>query len=253
MKLRKRWQKVKVIHYSCFDPGHLSLQKQSVRRNTERFPDDFMFELTKKEQDSLRSQTVILKRVQHSKSPPFAFAEQGVAMLSSVLNSDRAITVSIAIMRTFIHLRTMIASRDELKRKIAAMENKYDEQFRIIFEAITQLIEEDEKQKKKIGYIKERQAKYGKRTRKNRMVEWKLWNGAKSKVSQLCQQRPRVFPKVPFCPLTLPFIPRRSFKYGHLARSFFVVAQGNGDLRPCPWVNGREKNMDYFSLSIAFG
>ncbi|MEJ2171102.1 MAG: ORF6N domain-containing protein [Desulfobacterales bacterium] len=141
--------------------------KQSVRRNIDRFPDDFMFELTKKEQDSLRSQIVILKRGQHSKYPPFAFTEQGVAMLSSVLNSARAITVNIAIMRTFTRLRTMIASHDDLKRKIEAMEKKYDDQFRIVFEAITQLIEEDEKPKKKIGYIKEGQAKYGKRSRKN--------------------------------------------------------------------------------------
>ena len=88
-------------------------------------------------------------------------------MLSSVLNSDRAITVNIAIMRTFTRLRTMIASHDDLKRKIESMEKKYDEQFRIVFEAITQLIEEDEKPKKKIGYIKEHQVKYGKRSRKN--------------------------------------------------------------------------------------
>ena len=141
--------------------------KQSVRRNIDRFPDDFMFELTKKEQDSLRSQTVILKRGQHSKYPPFAFTEQGVAMLSSVLNSDRAITVNIAIIRTFTRLRTMIASHDDLKRKIEAMEKKYDQQFRIVFEAITQLIEEDEKPKKKIGYIKEGQTKYGQRNRNN--------------------------------------------------------------------------------------
>jgi len=141
--------------------------KQAVRRNIDRFPDDFMFELTKKEQDSLRSQFVTLKRGQHSKYPPFAFTEQGVAMLSSVLNSDRAIRVNIAIMRTFTHLRKMLVTHKDLKRKIEAMEKKYDEQFRIVFEAITQLIEEDEKPKKKIGYIKERQAKYGKGRRKN--------------------------------------------------------------------------------------
>ncbi len=135
--------------------------KQAVRRNIDRFPDDFMFELTKKEQDSLRSQFVTLKRGQHSKYPPFAFTEQGVAMLSSVLNSDRAIRVNIAI------IRKMLVTHKDLKRKIEAMEKKYDEQFRIVFEAITQLIEEDEKPKKKIGYIKERQTKYGKGRRKN--------------------------------------------------------------------------------------
>ena len=141
--------------------------KQAVRRNIDRFPNDFMFELNKEEQDSLRSQFVTLKRGQHSKYPPFAFTEQGVAMLSSVLNSDRAIRVNIAIMRTFTHLRKMLVTHKDLKRKIEAMEKKYDEQFRIVFEAITQLIEEDEKPKKKIGYIKERQAKYGKGRRKN--------------------------------------------------------------------------------------
>jgi len=141
--------------------------KQAVRRNINRFPDDFMFELTKKEQDSLRSQFVTLKRGQHLKYPPFAFTEQGVAMLSSVLNSDRAIKVNISIMRTFTHLRKMLVTHKDLKRKIEAMEIKYDEQFQIVFEAITQLIKEDEKPKKKIGYIKERRAKYGKKSRKN--------------------------------------------------------------------------------------
>jgi hypothetical protein len=141
--------------------------KQAVRRNIDRFPDDFMFELTKKEQDSLRSQFVTLKWGQHSKYPPFAFTEQGVAMLSSVLNSDHAIGVNIAIMRTFTRLRKMLVTHKDLKRKIEAMEKKYDEQFRIVFEAITQLIEEDEKPKKKIGYLKESQAEYGKGRRKN--------------------------------------------------------------------------------------
>ena len=141
--------------------------KQAVRRNIDRFPNDFMFELNKEEQDSLRSQFVTLKRGQHSKYPPFAFTEQGVAMLSSVLNSDQAIMVNIAIMRTFTRLRKMIDSHEDLKSKIEGMEKKYDDQFRIVFEAITQLLEVDEKPKKKIGYLKERQAKYGKKGRKN--------------------------------------------------------------------------------------
>lgn len=126
-----------------------------------------MLELTKKEQDSLRSQIVTLKRGQHSKYPPFAFTEQGVAMLSSVLNSDRAIRVNIDIMRTFTRFRKMLVTQNDLKRKIEAMEIKYDEQFSIVFNAITQLLEEDEKSNKKIGYIKERQAKFGSGNRKN--------------------------------------------------------------------------------------
>ena len=88
-------------------------------------------------------------------------------MLSSVLRSKRAIHVNIQIMRAFYQLRNIIVSNDDLKRKIETMEKKYDEQFRIVFEAITQLLEVDEKPKKKIGYLKERQAKYGKKGRKN--------------------------------------------------------------------------------------
>ena len=98
---------------------------------------------------------------------PMVFTEQGVAMLSSVLNSERAIQVNIQIMRTFTKLRNMLSTHDDLKRKIEAMEKKYDDQFRIVFEAITQLIEEDQKPKKKIGYIKESQTKYNKKSREN--------------------------------------------------------------------------------------
>jgi hypothetical protein len=98
---------------------------------------------------------------------PAFITEQGVAMLSSVLNSERAIQVNIQIMHTFTRLRNMLANHEELKGKIEAMEKKYDGQFRIVFEAITQLIEEDEKPKKKIGYLKERQTKYGKSRRIN--------------------------------------------------------------------------------------
>jgi hypothetical protein len=88
-------------------------------------------------------------------------------MLSSVINSERAIQVNIQIMRTFTQLRNMLATHEDLKHKIEAMEEKYDEQFRIVFEAITQLLEVNQRPKKKIGYLKERQAKYGKKSRKN--------------------------------------------------------------------------------------
>ena len=127
--------------------------KQAVRRNIKRFPDDFMFELSKEEEDTLRSQIVILKgRGQHSKYFAMAFTEQGVAMLSSVLSSDRAIMVNIQIMRAFTQLRTMLATHADLKQKIEEMEQKYDEQFRIVFEAIRQLLEEDAKPQRKIGF-----------------------------------------------------------------------------------------------------
>ncbi len=113
--------------------------KQAVRRNIDRFPFDFMFELSKKEYRSLRSQNVILKRGQHSKYLPFVFTEQGVAMLSSVLKSDRAVHVNIQIMRAFIKMRQMFISHEDLKQKIIAMERKYDKQFQIVFEAIKHL------------------------------------------------------------------------------------------------------------------
>jgi len=143
-----------------------ALLKRAVRRNRDRFPNDFMFELSKSELDDLRCQFGT-SRWGGTRYSPFAFTEQGVAMLSSVLNSERAIQVNIQIMRTFTQLRNMLATHDDLKRKIEAMEEKYDEQFRIVFEAITQLLEVDQKPKKKIGYLKERQAKYGKKGRKN--------------------------------------------------------------------------------------
>jgi phage regulator Rha-like protein len=137
--------------------------KQSVRRNIKRFPPDFMFELTRQENQSLRSQNVTLKRGQHSKYLPFAFTEQGVAMLSSVLNSQRAIDVNIEIMRAFVRLRQMLSAHKDLERKLAALEKKYDDQFKIVFEAIAELMAPPEKPRRKIGFeVKEGRAKYGK-------------------------------------------------------------------------------------------
>ena len=142
--------------------------KQAVRRNIDRFPGDFMFELTDTEFKNWRSQFVTSKGDKMGlRYKPMVFTEQGVAMLSSVLRSKRAIQVNIQIMRAFIKLRQMYIGHKDLKRKIAAMESKYDEQFQIVFEAIKALIHEDAKPKKKIGYIKERQHKYGKGRRKN--------------------------------------------------------------------------------------
>jgi len=142
--------------------------KQAVRRNINRFPSDFMFELTDTEFENWRSQFVTSKGDKMGlRYKPMVFTEQGVAMLSSVLRSKRAIRVNIQIMRAFIKLRQMYISHKDLKRKIAVMESKYDEQFQIVFEAIKALIHEDAKPKKKIGYIKERQHKYGKGRKKN--------------------------------------------------------------------------------------
>ena len=128
--------------------------KQAVRRNIDRFPFDFMFELSKKEYQSLRSQNVTLKRGQHSKYLPFVFTEQGVAMLSSVLKGEKAVQVNIQIMRAFIMMRKMSISNDQLNQKIIAMERKYDKQFQIVFEAIKQLLAESDTPKRRIGYVK---------------------------------------------------------------------------------------------------
>ena len=127
---------------------------QAVKRNSERFPEDFMFQLSREESDSLRSQIVILKpgRGQHRKYLPYAFTEQGVAMLSSVLHSERAAQVNVAIMRAFVQLRGMLASHAELSRKLSALERKYDAQFKVVFEAIRELMEPPKKERRKIGF-----------------------------------------------------------------------------------------------------
>jgi len=139
--------------------------KRAVKRNIERFPKDFMFELSKEELVEWRCQFGTSNADKMGlRYAPMAFTEQGVAMLSSVLNSRRAIQVNIQIMRSFTRLRQMLSTHEELKKKIEAMEKKYDENFRMVFEAIKQLLEIDEKPRKKIGFtVKERQKKYGKR------------------------------------------------------------------------------------------
>jgi phage regulator Rha-like protein len=139
--------------------------KQAVKRNLKRFPDDFMFQLTKEEaRELLRSQNVTLKRGQHFKYLPYVFTENGVAMLSSVLSSEQAILVNIQIMRTFTRLREILATHGELKLKIEEMEKKYDGQFRVVFEAIRQLMAPPVKPRKKIGFLaKEPRAKYGRK------------------------------------------------------------------------------------------
>lgn len=127
---------------------------QAVKRNIRRFPDDFMFVMEEREVNLLISQFVISKTAGRggTRKPPMVFTEQGIAMLSSVLRSERAIQVNIAIMRAFVRMRQLLATHEDLKRKIEEMESRYDEQFRIVFEAIRQLLEEDEKPKRKIGF-----------------------------------------------------------------------------------------------------
>jgi hypothetical protein len=124
---------------------------QAVKRNLARFPEDFMFQLTNEEDEILRSQ-IVTSSWGGRRTLPFAFTEQGIAMLSSVLNSDRAILVNIQIMRAFVKLREMIISHKDLAKKIADLENKYDKQFKVVFDAINQLIAVEIKPKRKIGF-----------------------------------------------------------------------------------------------------
>ncbi len=127
--------------------------KQAVRRNSERFPEDFMFVLTKDEFSDWRSQFVTSNADRMGlRHAPMAFTEQGVAMLSSVLRSQRAIDVNIAIMRTFVKLRKMLESHEKLAKKLAEMEGQYDEQFRMVFEVLNELMAAPEPSKKKIGF-----------------------------------------------------------------------------------------------------
>lgn len=125
--------------------------KQAVKRNLKRFPDDFMFILTNQEVTNLTSQ-IVISSWGGRRHPPMAFTEQGVAMLSSVLTSERAIFVNIQIMRAFTQLRRMLATHEDLREKIEEMEEKYDEQFQIVFEALKQLLDTDNTPKKKIGF-----------------------------------------------------------------------------------------------------
>jgi len=143
--------------------------KQSVKRNIKRFPSDFMFFLTYQEVRNLRSQFVTSSSSNWggTRFSPMAFTEQGVAMLSSVLNSERAIEVNILIMRAFVKLREMVASHKELSRRLDDLEKKYDANFRVVFEAIRELMKPPKLPvipKKKIGFeLKERQARYTKK------------------------------------------------------------------------------------------
>ena len=118
--------------------------KQAVRRNTERFPDDFMFQLTEKEVETMVSQNVIPDKRAFGGALPMVFTEQGVAMLSSVLRSPQAVQVNIAIMRTFVQLRNMMDHNSDLAAKINALEDRYDEQFALVFETIKTLLDAEQ-------------------------------------------------------------------------------------------------------------
>ena len=137
--------------------------KQAVRRNINRFPADFMFELTKDEFKNLRSQ-IVTSSWGGARYLPMVFTEQGVAMLSSVLKSERAIHVNIQIMRTFTKLREALLDNKDIRRELEGLKQTTEERFRIVFETLDQILAVENKPKKKIGYtVKEKIRKYGKK------------------------------------------------------------------------------------------
>ena len=134
---------------------------EQARRNSRRFPSDFMFQLTKEEYEILRSQFAA-SSWGGRRYLPYAFTEQGVAMLSSVLTSERAILVNVEIMRAFVQLRELLATHKDLARKLEELEKKYDEQFAVVFEAIRELMTPPEpRPKRRIGFgVEEKRARY---------------------------------------------------------------------------------------------
>ena len=125
---------------------------QAVKRNMERFPADFMFQLSPGEFENLKSQIVTSSWGGLRRAVPYAFTEQGVAMLSSVLHSKRAVLVNVEIMRAFVRLRQMLAAHADLARKLAALEKRYDAQFKVVFEAIRELMTPLPEKKRPIGF-----------------------------------------------------------------------------------------------------
>jgi phage regulator Rha-like protein len=125
---------------------------QAVKRNAIRFPEDFMFQLTETEKTEVVTNCDHLTRIKFSPHLPFAFTEHGALMLANVLNSERAALTSVQVVRAFVRLRQILASNTELSRKLAALEKKYDAQFKIVFEAIRQLMTPPEPKRREIGF-----------------------------------------------------------------------------------------------------
>jgi len=125
---------------------------EQVKRNRKRFPPDFMFRLGAGETRELVAKCDRFARMKHSSARPYAFTENGVAMLSSVLSSERAVDVNIQIMRTFTRIRELLATHSDLRRKLEEMEKKYDYQFKVVFDAIKSLISAPDKDVKRIGF-----------------------------------------------------------------------------------------------------
>lgn len=141
---------------------------QAVKRNRDRFPEDFMFELTREEIRNISQFVICSTTLKHARNV-YAFTEQGVAMLSGVLNSPRAVQVNIAIMRTFVRLRRILSTHADLARKLSALEKKYDAQFRVVFDAIRQLMEPPKTKTKQIGFkVREKRVVYRAGRRRSR-------------------------------------------------------------------------------------
>jgi hypothetical protein len=133
------------------------LLKRAVRRNKSRFPDDFMFELTKEEYTPLRYQFGTLKRGAHRKYLPFAFTEHGVTMLASILNNEQAVKMSVAIVRAFIALRQMALQYKDLAEKLSKLEKQYNKKFKGIYQALNFLMEQhDFSKRERIGFRKDK-------------------------------------------------------------------------------------------------
>ena len=143
---------------------------RQVKRNRDRFPPDFVYEIDAQDVASLICQNGISKpRAGGRRKPVLAFTQEGVAMLSSVLHSERAVQVNIAIMRAFVQLRTLLSTHADLARKLEDLEKKYDAQFRVVFDAIRQLMTPPDPPRKQIGFqVRERHAAYGVRRKGNR-------------------------------------------------------------------------------------
>jgi len=130
---------------------------QAVKRNIKRFPEDFMFQLNNQEKIELVTNCDHLSSMKFAPTTPYVFTEQGIAMLSTVLNSEKAIDVNIQIMRTFTKLRQLLSGNEVLRQKIESMERKYDSQFKIVFKAIKELLDKEKQvpKKRRIGFITE--------------------------------------------------------------------------------------------------
>ncbi|MBM4136171.1 MAG: ORF6N domain-containing protein [Nitrospira sp.] len=130
---------------------------EQVKRNRNRFPEDFMFQLTEKEKAEVVANCDHLKMLKFSPHLPYAFTEHGAIMLATVLNSSVAVQASIQVVRAFIKLRELIATHKEFARKLDEMEKKYDAQFKIVFDVIRQLMSPPEKDKRKVGFLREKE------------------------------------------------------------------------------------------------